>query len=134
MKQTISVLRRILQAFVPGKPVEMKLSQSEETVNLPYQTMAFLMELFSQMAQGKAMALIATDTELTTQQAADILQISRPHLVQLLEGGRIPFRKAGSHRRVLMADLLGYMSARQKRQKDLKFLAGQAQDLNLGYD
>jgi excisionase family DNA binding protein len=64
-----------------------------------------------------------------------MLNVSRPHIVKLLEQGAIPFRKAGSHRRILLADLMNYAGLQEKtRKKSLKFLAEQAQDLNLGYE
>ena len=87
------------------------------------------------MADGKGISVVPTDASISTQQAADRLTVSRPHLIKLLEGGVIPFKKVGSHRRILLEDLLAY-EARQKavRRERLQFLAGQAQELNLGYE
>ena len=69
------------------------------------------------------------------QQAAGLLQVSRPHLVKLLEEGLIPFRKVGSHRRLLLRDILSYEAQQKERRLDhLRFLAQQAQELNLGYE
>lgn len=87
------------------------------------------------MAQGKAVSLVPSDSELTTQQAAEILNVSRPHLVKLLEERAIPFKKIGTHRRVLLEDLLTYQSGQQQvRNEQLQFLAQQAQELGLGYE
>jgi excisionase family DNA binding protein len=86
------------------------------------------------MADGKAFSLVPEDSELTTQQAADMLNVSRPFLVKLLEAGELPFKKVGSHRRILMEDLLSYISISEaNRGKALKELARQAQDLKMGY-
>jgi len=87
------------------------------------------------MADEKSNTLIPSDAELTTQQAADILNVSRPHIVKLLEEGEIPFKKAGAHRRIELKALVAYDKKLKKtRDKKLAFLAKQAQDLNLGYD
>jgi excisionase family DNA binding protein len=72
--------------------------------------------------------------ELTTQQAADFLNVSRPHFVGLLERNELSYRKVGSHRRILFKDLVEYQQrSRVERKKALDNLAGQAQELGLGY-
>lgn len=84
---------------------------------------------------GKAISLLPSDSELITQQAADILNVSRPHVVKLLEEGVIPFKKVGSHRRILLEDLLVYANQQKETRKEhLQFLTQQAQALNLGYE
>ncbi len=86
------------------------------------------------MAEGKAISLIPSASEVTTQQAADMLHVSRPHIVKLLEQGTIPFKKVGSHRRILLEDLLKYEAEqKEKKRENLQFLAEQAQELNIGY-
>ena len=87
------------------------------------------------MSEGKSITIIPTDSEVSTQQAADMLNISRPHLVKLLENNIIPFKKVGSHRRILLRDLVAYEKSLQRtREEKLKFLSEQAQDFNLGYE
>ena len=86
------------------------------------------------MAEGKSIALMPMDTEVTTQQAAEILNVSRPHVIKLLEKGEIPYKKVGSHRRILLQEVLAYESEiKLKRRKKLNKLAEEAQKLNLGY-
>ncbi|WP_211228191.1 excisionase family DNA-binding protein [Aequorivita capsosiphonis] len=60
------------------------------------------------MAEGKTISIVPSNSEVSTQQAADMLNVSRPHLVKLLEAQKIPFKKVGSHRRILLNDIIEY--------------------------
>ncbi|WP_224994242.1 helix-turn-helix domain-containing protein [Cesiribacter sp. SM1] len=112
-----------------------KIQEDDKFVEVPKKALDFLFYILSNMAEGKSVSLIPSDSEVSTQQAADMLNVSRPHIVKLLEKGEIPFRKVGSHRRILLEDLMKYDAAmKNQRSKSLEFLAKQAQDLNLGYE
>ena len=107
----------------------------EQEVVIPTAAFHLLVDILSQMAQGNAITLIPIHAELTTQEAADILNVSRPFLVKLIESGEIPCRKVGRHRRIRFADLMNYkQQIDSQRMQALDQLAAQAQELNMGYD
>ena len=89
-----------------------------EPIIFPTPAIQLLREILNHMARGHGVALTPLDTELTTRQAADLLQVSRTHLVQLLEDGRIPHRKVGAHRRVRARDLLDYRRETEFRRRE----------------
>jgi excisionase family DNA binding protein len=108
--------------------------EPEETVILPASAFRLLNDILTEMAKGNAVTLIPVHAELTTQQAADILNVSRPFLVRLVEEGKIPCRKVGTHRRIRFQDLLQYKRhTERERLKALEELAAQAQELGMGY-
>jgi excisionase family DNA binding protein len=81
----------------------------EETVVLPASAARMLVGILDEMGRGNTVTVLPVQAELTTQEAAEMLGISRPSLIQLLDEGRIEFRKVGTHRRVRFASLLAYM-------------------------
>ena len=101
---------------------------------LPVAAVRLLHDLLREMAQGHAVSLVPMHAELTTQQAADALNVSRPFLVKLLETNQLPYRKVGTHRRVRYEDLLRYKrTIDDKRAEVLRALTAESEELGL-YD
>ena len=104
------------------------------TFILPRAALDLLRNLLAEIAKGNAVTIVPVHAELTTQAAADMLNVSRPHLIKLLTEEAIPYSMVGSHRRIRLGDLLAYKQAQQQRSLEaLEKLAEQAQELNLGY-
>lgn len=104
-------------------------------INLPASAFNLLINILSQMSKGNAVTLIPVHAELTTQEAADLLNVSRPYLVKILDSGEIPYHKVGTRRRVLAEDILKYKSnIDNARLKTLEKLSQQAHDLDMGYE
>lgn len=128
-------LQPLVLQLVDGEPVDLEIASGAgagTTITLPPSALALLVAILDEMAQGNGLALLPQRTELTTQQAADVLGVSRPHLIKLLERGVLPHHKVGSHRRVRLADLLAYQRQRDAaRLEALAELAEVSQELGL---
>jgi len=79
-----------------------------EKMQLPQAVLEMLSVILDELADGHTVTVAPLDREITTQAAADLLNVSRPYLIKQLEAGQIPFRKVGTHRRVRLADVLRY--------------------------
>lgn len=118
-----------------NKEVKIKVQEEGEFITIPKKALTLLSDIIENMAEGKTVSIVPSNSEVSTQQAADMLNVSRPHLVKLLEAKKIPFKKVGSHRRILLKDITSYKKQLAKqREAQLDFLSRQAQDLNLGYE
>lgn len=114
--------------------LEVRSETASEELVLPAPALRLLLHLLTEMGRGNAISVTPIHAELTTQQAADLLNVSRPHLVKLLDEGAIPSRKVGTHRRVLLEDLLTYKKEfLARRHAALDELQALSQDLEMGY-
>ncbi len=118
------------------KDIQFSLKRSSETIEffLTPPIVELIFRTLVHIANGDAVTLVPFHAELTTQEAANFLNVSRPYLIQLLEKGMIPFRRVGRHRRILFEDIVKYKGkSKEKSRNALQELTEEAQDLDLGY-
>ena len=111
-----------------------RVQMDGQDIVLPRQAIELLRNILTEMAQGNAVSIMPLHAELTTQEAANILNVSRPHLVKLLEEGQIEYMKVGTHRRIRFQDLMAYKQRRdQESTSAMQELVDQAQELDMRY-
>jgi len=96
---------------------DIEIEETGEKIKLPKKALALLGKILKAMSEGNPISIVPVATEVTTQSAAEILSCSRPHLVKLLEEGKIPYSKVGKHRRLLIEDVLKYKQQSKAEQK-----------------
>jgi len=105
-----------------------------DTVEVPAELVGALHAFVRHLQAGHGVTVASLQSELTTVEAADLLNVSRPHLIKLLDGGALPFRMVGTHRRLRLVDVLGYRDRQDAAAREaLDELTRQAEDLGL-YD
>lgn len=96
---------------------EIEIEETQERFKIPLSALIFLKDILKTMGDGKPFSLVPIATEVTTQKAAEILGCSRPHLVKLLEEGKMQFTKVGRHRRVRFDEVMNYRKKMKDEQK-----------------
>ena len=142
-RQAFEASRQLAQTAVVSEPtndataqvvVQVKGRDVGEPFVIPLAALRLLQLILAEMGQGNAVMLTPVHAELTSQEAADLLNVSRPYMIKLLDEKTIPHRKVGKHRRVQLADVMDYkLRTYDARSAALDELAAQAQELNLGY-
>jgi excisionase family DNA binding protein len=127
---------RVLASHIRnGDPMELRILDDpspDGMVKLPLSAARMLVRILEEMARGNAVTLIPVHAELTTQEAAEMLNISRPSLIQLLDEGKIDYRRVGTHRRVRFEGLMKYKRAAEAaRRAALEELAAYDQELGI---
>ena len=115
--ESYNALAATLEQLTSKNP-EIEIEETEEKIKIPLNALKLLAKILKVTSEGKPISLVPMATEMTTQSAAEFLGCSRPHLVKLLEEGKIPFAKVGKHRRVKFEDVVNYkdeMKANQER-------------------
>ena len=118
------------------KPLTLKVKEAgqEQPIELPAGAVAVLMEVLEAMAAGRGVTIIPENAELTTVEAASILNVSRPYLIKLLDEKVIPHRLVGKHRRILIDDVMAYKKRIDAAREDvLAQLTAEAPEDDMGY-
>jgi excisionase family DNA binding protein len=128
--------QRLAQFANRNEPLTLRVAGGTAAgpIELPAVAVHLLMEILENMAAGRGVTIMPQEAELTTVQAADILNVSRPFLIKLLEGREIPYRTVGKHRRVRTEDVMAYKARfDREREKALDDLVADAQEQKMGY-
>jgi excisionase family DNA binding protein len=127
-------LRDQIDAMFDGPQKPHLLGSNGECIDLPDSALEALRVIIEAMAEGRSITLVPHGKELTSQEAADILHVSRPHLIKLLERGRLPFHLVGTHRRIKIEDVLTFRDRRDaERDAALRELTRLSEELPGGY-
>jgi excisionase family DNA binding protein len=125
-------LEDLLEHLEPSTISSQLISTSGEAIDLPQPVLNLLRQMVHELLQGSSVTIVPIHKELTTQEAADILNVSRQYLVELLEAQAIPYSKVGTHRRIRFGDLMNYKNDRDaKRQEGLSKMTKKSQKLGL---
>ena len=127
---------RIVPFVRADMPLQVRIVEAEdqEPLLLPASAVALLKDILEAMAAGHSMTIVPHHAELTTMEAADILNVSRPYLIKLLEAGKIRFRKVGTHRRIMMEELMAYKETSDRESREaMEELVALSEELGL-YD
>jgi excisionase family DNA binding protein len=128
--QALKRVRSYLEAHQDRREITVTVTDGEsETLTLPREAVELLAGMLAHLAAGRGVSVVPADAELTTQQAADMLNVSRPFLVGLLNAGEIEYRNVGTHRRIKASSLIEY-----KRQDDQRRRAAADELTQLGQE
>jgi excisionase family DNA binding protein len=111
-------LEDLLEHLEPSTISSQLISTSGEAIDLPQPVLNLLRQMVHELLQGNSVTIVPIHKELTTQEAADILNISRQYLVELLEAQAIPYSKVGTHRRIRLGDLMNYKNDRDAKRRE----------------
>lgn len=128
--QTLSKVIKRLER----ESMEIAFEKTNDTIQLPLKTLKYLADILKATSQGKSVSIVSNKTDISTQEAADILGCSRPHFVKLLNKGELEFIKVGNHRRVKYEDVITYKNRIKEKQKELIIKIMQADEADGLYE
>ena len=133
--RAVEALERFLRQHLDvSASVSLAADDDDTTLEIPGHSLRLLVDILAEIANGNAVTVAPVHAELTTQQAADLLNVSRPYLVKLLDERRIPHRRVGNRRRVLLADLLNHKRRDDAERRAIADeLTAEAQRLGIDY-
>lgn len=114
--QSYSALAAAIEQ-IHSEETEIEIEETKDKITIPLSALKLLGDVLKAMGQGKPVSIVPTATEITTQKAAEMLGCSRPHVVKLLEEGKLAYTKVGKHRRIMLEDVLLYKKQMKESQK-----------------
>jgi len=133
-QEALSASKKLGKKLRRSRRGRLVLEGAREQVVVPAPAVRLLVEILGEMARGNGVRVIPVQAELTTQQAAEVLGVSRPYLVKLLDEKRIPHRKVGNRRKVRVSDLMTFKKQDDaERDRAAAELTAEGQKLGLGY-
>lgn len=130
-----ALLRRVRRLRkIDGAPALRLVSAEGEELAVPPALLGLLVSVAEELERGNGVSVLPLHRQLTTTEAAQLLNVSRPHVITLVERGELPFEKVGTHRRIRLADVIAYRHAQdQRRREALHDMVRQGEDLGLEY-
>jgi excisionase family DNA binding protein len=130
----LATLRDEIDVLLEQHPPYVVVGADGNHIELPASALEALRKVVEAMSRGESVTVIPHDKQLTSQEAADILFVSRPHLIKLLDRGDLPFHRVGTHRRIRIEDVLAYRERRDAEQRAaLNELTRLSEELPGGY-
>ena len=116
--ESYNALEAALEQLQSNNP-EIEIEESEERIKIPKSALKLLSKILKELSEGRPVSIIPIAAEMTTQAAAELLSCSRPHIVKLLNEGKIPYTKVGKHRRLKYEDVINYKNDKILNQRRL---------------
>lgn len=133
LSESVSLLATLSEVSAPTSLVTL-VDGRERRTPLSSELLEVMRQVAAHLEQGRQVQVVAVEQELSTQQAASLLRVSRPHVIELCERGVLPYRRVGTHRRLTLADVLSHREQElEARRAAADELAAEAQRLGLGY-
>ncbi len=130
----LTAVREEIDALLQQQPPYVVVGADGHHIELPASALEALQKVVEAMSRGESVTVIPHDKQLTSQEAAEVLSVSRPHLIKLLNRGELPFHRVGTHRRIKIEDVLAYRQRRDaERRAALAELTRLSEDLSGGY-